>query len=465
MKYGTLTLAAAIIISTVCAEAKNLGRLSVSDNGHYLQYEDGRPFFYMADTAWELFHRLDREEAARYIDKRAAQGFNVIQAVALAELDGTDVPNAYGHLPLTDRDPSRPDVREGSDNDYWDHLDHIAGLCNKAGMYIAILPTWGRWWHDGKRIFNKTNAEAYGRWIAERLEGHDIIWVLGGDRNPESQESQEIIRAMAKGIRSVDGRSLMTFHPGGWQTSSKWFHNDSWLDFNGRQSGHNQRSDSNRMILDDFRRTPAKPIIDIEPLYEDHPLEFRPDEEGHSTAWDVRRVLYWSVFYGSAGITYGHHSVWQMYAEGRGPVNRPLMTWSEALDQPGAGDVIHLRKLMESRPFFTRIPAPEFIADDEVRSSVPGAGRYHFTATMDSEGTYAMVYAPVGRKFSVRTDMLKASRLKAWWYSPRTGKADRIGTFENKGGVIEFTPPHIGEALDWVLILDDASMKYPVPGK
>lgn len=84
---------------------------------------------------------------------------------------------------------------------------------------------------------------------------------------------------------------------------------------------------------------------------------------------------------------------------------------------------------------------------------------------MDSEGTYAMVYAPVGRKFSVRTDMLKASRLKAWWYSPRTGKADRIGTFENKGGVIEFTPPHIGEALDWVLILDDASMKYPVPGK
>ncbi|MBR2007159.1 MAG: DUF4038 domain-containing protein, partial [Alistipes sp.] len=60
---------------------------------------------------------------------------------------------------------------------------------------------------------------------------------------------------------------------------------------------------------DDFRRTPTKPIMELEPLYEDHPLEFRPDEDGHSNAWDVRRTLYWSVFYGSAGVTYGHHSV------------------------------------------------------------------------------------------------------------------------------------------------------------
>lgn len=460
-----IAIAAGILASVFCAEAGNLGRLVVSENGHYIQHEDGRPFFYMADTAWELFHRLDKEEAARYISDRASKGFNVIQAVALAELDGTDVPNAYGHLPLKGRNPSAPDIREGDYNDYWDHLDYIIDLCNEAGMYMAILPTWGRWWNDSQPIFNKSNAEAYGKWMAERYRDNDVIWILGGDRNPESPEKQEIIRAMAKGIRSVDDWSLMSFHPGGWQTSSKWFHNDTWLNFNGRQSGHNQRYTSCRMILDDFRREPAKPIIDIEPLYEDHPLEFRPDEEGHSNAWDVRRALYWSVFHGSAGITYGHHSVWQMYDKGRNPVNRPLMTWGEALDQPGAGDVIHLRKLMESRPFLTRVPAPEFIEDDEVKSSVPGAGRYRFAATMDSDGTYAMVYVPAGRKFSVRTGMLKASKLKAWWYSPRTGKASRIGTLENKGDVTEFTPPYIGEALDWVLILDDASMKYPVPGK
>jgi hypothetical protein len=56
---------------------------------------DGRPFFWLGDTAWELFHRLNREEATRYLEDRASKGFTVIQAVALAELDGLNTPNAY----------------------------------------------------------------------------------------------------------------------------------------------------------------------------------------------------------------------------------------------------------------------------------------------------------------------------------------------------------------------------------
>ena len=38
-------------------------RLKVSDNRHFLVKDDGSPFFYLGDTAWELFHRLNREEA------------------------------------------------------------------------------------------------------------------------------------------------------------------------------------------------------------------------------------------------------------------------------------------------------------------------------------------------------------------------------------------------------------------
>lgn len=452
---------------TSAACANELQALQVSPNGHYLQYTDGKPFFYLGDTAWELFHRLNREEADRYLKNRAEKGYNVIQAVALAELDGVDVPNAYGHKPLKGRNPAMPDTREGAANDYWDHVDYIVQKANAEGMYIGLLPTWGRYWNDGNPIFNEENAEAYGRWIAERYRQYRVIWILGGDRNPDNGDKQTIIRAMARGIRSVDKESLMTFHPTGWTSSSKWFHLDEWLDFNGRQSGHNQRYNSNQQILDDFHRSPAKPIMEIEPLYEDHPLEFNPDNEGHSNAWDVRRTLYWSVFYGSAGVTYGHHSVWQMYdkEKGRGPINRPLMPWQKAIDQPAAGQAVHLRRLMESRPYFSRVPSPDFIVQDEVQTSVPGAGRYRFVATMDSEGTYAMVYAPIGRTFSVRTSMLKAERITAWWYCPRTGKAEKIGKFANDGEYKAFTPPMPGEALDWVLVLDNAECKYPAPGK
>ena len=106
--------AAAALLTPAAAQERPI---TVSENGHYLQYADGRPFFYQGDTAWELFHRLDREEADRYLRDRAAKGFNVIQAVALAELDGVDVRNAYGDLPLTDSDPARHAVKEGPQND------------------------------------------------------------------------------------------------------------------------------------------------------------------------------------------------------------------------------------------------------------------------------------------------------------------------------------------------------------
>src|SRR5687767_13799495 len=97
-------------------------RLKVSENRRFLIKSDGSPFFWLGDTAWELFHRLNQDEVDCYLAKRRSQVFTFIQAVALAELDGLTVPSANGHLPLFDQDPARPLVREGQD-DYWDHVD------------------------------------------------------------------------------------------------------------------------------------------------------------------------------------------------------------------------------------------------------------------------------------------------------------------------------------------------------
>src|SRR6186713_2757183 len=109
-------------------------RIKVSDNHRFLVTEDGKPFFYLGDTAWELFHRLNREEAELYLKDRALKGFTVIQAVAIAELDGHKDPNPYGYLPLTDLDPARPAVQEGPENDYWDHVDFIVNKANELGL-------------------------------------------------------------------------------------------------------------------------------------------------------------------------------------------------------------------------------------------------------------------------------------------------------------------------------------------
>jgi hypothetical protein len=55
-------------------------------------------------------------------------------------------------------------------------------------------------------------------------------------------------------------------------------------------------------------------------------------------------------------------------------------------------------------------------------------------------------------------------RVKAWWFDPRDGNATSIGEFANQGERT-FTPPAPGEALDWVLVLDDAAQGYPPPGQ
>jgi hypothetical protein len=456
------------LVFAALAGAASGATLKVSENRRFLVHEDGRPFFYLGDTAWELFHRSNREDAVRYLDDRAAKGFTVIQAVALAEFDGLNVPNAYGHVPLLDHDPTRPDVREGPQNDYWDHVDFVIDEANRRGLWIGLLPTWGdKWnrkWGVGPEIFTPANAEVYGEWLGRRYREKDIIWILGGDRPVETESHREIIRAFARGLRRGDGgRHLITFHPTGGYGSSEWFHEEDWLDFNLRQNGHETLYPRYEGTLKDYDRSPVKPVIDGEPVYEDHPISFRPEEFGHSVAADVRRALYWDLFNGAAGHTYGHHSVWQMWEPSREPINRPLLPWYEALDQSGAVQMRFARWLIESRPFLTRVPDDSVIVTDRVETAVPGAGHYRYKATRDTEGTYAMVYAPVGRPFRVRLDVIRGSQVKAWWFNPRTGKADLIGTFPRETEQ-EFRPPEPGEVLDWILVLDDAECNYPPPG-
>src|SRR5215210_5310591 len=127
-----LGLTFAVLFSRVAFA--DLPRLKISENRRFLVNADGSPFFYLGDTAWELFHRLNREEADRYLKNRADKGFTVIQAVALAELDGLHTPNPYGETPLENDNPAKP--REA----YFKHVDYIIGKAGEYGLYIGFLP-------------------------------------------------------------------------------------------------------------------------------------------------------------------------------------------------------------------------------------------------------------------------------------------------------------------------------------
>ena len=451
-------------MSLSCTEAQNLPRLKVSHDGHYLQTVDGKPFFYLGDTAWELFHRLDRDEAIHYLKNRAEKGYNVVQAVALSELDGVDVPNAYGHLPLEGRNPATPACKDGEQNDYWDHIEYILEQANEQGLYVALLPTWGHYWNDDDSFFDEQSAAEYARYMAARYGKYNLIWVLGGDRNPKDGSKQTIIRSMAAAIREIDNRNLITYHPAGWQSSATWFHNDGWLDFNSRQSGHQREYNSHIKTYENYLLSPAKPVADIEPLYEVALEEYNAEAGGYSTAANARRSIYWAAFYGACGVAYGHNCVWQMYdpKNGYAPKYDAATTWLQTIKDGAGAEIPILKNLFYSRPFFSRRPAPELLVEED--TLVPGKGIRHIAAIMDTNGSYAMVYNPGGRSFSIKGNLLKAEKLVAWWLDPKSGKVKKVGKINNKEN-LQFTPPTPNIVKDWVLVVDDAAKKYPAPNK
>lgn len=472
MRPGTILLALFLLSTTQFADADGIprsgpsvdfshGDLKVSDNNRFLVHEDGTCLFYLGDTAWELFHRLNREETEKYLENRRQKGFTVIQAVALAELDGLRVPNAYGHKPLIDNNPTKPDIKEGPNNDYWDHVDWIIKKANEKGIYIGLLPTWGdKWnkrWGLGPKVFTPDNACIYGEWLGQRYKNAQLIWILGGDRNPEGKEHIMITDAMAEGIMKGDGGThLITFHPQGGASCSKWFHKKDWLSFNMLQSGHGGRDIANyKMIEKDYHLTPIKPCIDGEPRYEDHPVNWKPDQ-GWFDDRDVRQACYWGIFAGGMGVTYGCHDIWQMWQPGRDPISAARTPWYLTLDLPGAWDMTHLRNLMESRPMLSRVPDQSLIVAGQ------SEGPDHIQATRGR--TYAFIYVPYGQKFEVALGKISGNKVRAWWFCPRDGKSTLIGEFENSG-TKKLNP--FGEKVkgnDWVLVLDDASKNYPAPG-
>ncbi|WP_227871762.1 DUF4038 domain-containing protein [Paenibacillus bovis] len=366
----------------------SLPRLQISANQRFLITEEGKPFFWLADTAWELLHRLDRADTEYYLRTRAAQGFNVIQTVALAELSGLHTPNAYGRLPLQKDaaglpDPLQPDL--DGEYSYWQHVDEMIRTAASLGMYTALLPTWGdkfhQMWGNGPEIFTPDNAFMYGKWLGERYRDvPSLIWVLGGDRPLQTRRHFEIIQQMALGIREGDeGGHLMTFHPKGGVSSSLYVHEETWLDFNMVQSSHGAGIRNNyRLIQTDYQLHPVKPTLDAEPCYEDIPIDFNPDN-GYFDEVDVRQAAYYAVCSGAAGHTYGHHSVWAMADGVYSSVDMEqsgaffIMPWKEALHRPGAGQMQHLRQLMTGVDSLTAQPAGHLLEEPLSGANTPAA--------------------------------------------------------------------------------------------
>ena len=417
------------------------GPLQVNPDGRYLQHSDGTPFLYLGDTAWELFSRLTVTEAETYLENRRLKGFTVIQAVILTEVNNTVAADPVSQWILTDT--------LQINQSYLSHIDTVISIACRKGLYIALLPAWGdkvdKQWGKGPVLFDAEQARRYGRMLGHRYADRpNIIWVLGGDRSGTGK-NKTVWHAMAEGIKEFDSDHLMTFHPQGEHSSSLWFHNEKWLDFNMFQSGHCQSSYEiyRRLLLHDYALSPVKPVIDGEPRYEDMPKNFQI-EQGRYSDYDIRKSLYHSMLSGACGYTYGCNNIWQMYDLGCEPKCHARTPWYQSLDMQGACQLIYFRHLWDAFPFVEGKPKSDAIEAE--------AGYEGDEAVAFGNQDYLLCYFPEGEKWTVRLDSAwRDSLFSLQWLNPSDGTYCDIG--EDMGQVFQINLPSEKSNKDWVLII------------
>lgn len=477
--------------------ADKLSELRVSENHRFLVRAEGSTFFPIADTAWYIPWKLNRSEVEIYLQRRKDQKFNTIALTAFPEYAEVGA-NQYGdsafnvhngrHNPLQPITTPGNNPENPTEYDYWDHLEYIIDTSASKGMYIVLLPSWGGCvsgaYGSGRvtpeLIFNATNAYQYGQWLGQRFKSKtNIIWMLGGDRSAVygKRDYRAVFRIMAEGIadgvngiNQPDGKAdytttLMSYHPQKWApNSSKWFHNDAWLDFNSVQD---QPEDQIVATALDYGLDPIKPTWLFEGGYEKRGKDYK--------AWQIRFQSYQTVFAGGFGVTYGNMDIYH-FSDKDSHLNESVATkkvakWPSSLDDPGALDMQHLLYLMESltrEQFLDRIPDQSLINGDQGHmEGREGFRSKRIQATRSRKGDYAMVYTANGRNITLNMDRLAAPRMNAFWFNPRNGKwqvkddefTDRKPFAENipSGPTTptrKFNPPgNPTDGSDWVLIL------------
>jgi hypothetical protein len=423
------------------------GPLRVHGNGRYLVNGE-TPFFWMGDTAWLLFHIPDIEDTRIYLQNRRDKGFNVIQAVLVRET----AKNA-----LLDNDFSRPD-KEGA---FWRHIDAVLDMADDLGLYMGLLPCWGSMVKRG--LLRPDNAAAYGEFLADRYgDRKNVIWILGGDIRGD--QNGEVWPILAESIKKRAPAQLMGYHPFGRTSSSLWFDQAGWLDFNMFQSGHRrydqkilQEWDDNavkeewfgednwRYVLRDHAASVCRPTLDGEPSYEQIPQGLHDPAQPYWQDHDVRRYAYWAVLEGACGHTYGHNAIMQFHREGAGPGSYGVnSTWKEALHHPGSGQMAHLVSLMNSVHFIQARAAQELVREN-------GEAYNRVSALMGED--FALLYSYCGEAFGLELGKTGWNSADSWWFDPAAGVYSYLGRC-GCGGYTSFVPPRkpAGQN-DWVLLL------------
>jgi hypothetical protein len=447
-------------------------------DSRYLVDQNNKPFLITGDAAWSLFVGIANKDVETYLGNRRQKKFNTVVADLIEHYMSPNVPrNYYGALPfnkdLNGNDwsgmlwsspdtikgkPAFPDF-ETPNEDYFANCDSILIKAANKNMMVIVYPAYvgigGGYegWYREMLANGPDKCRKYGEYLGKRYRNFsNIIWSMQGDKNPDSSEIDEV-NAIAEGIRTYDTTHLFTAHCIRQNSAMEWFSKESWLTLNNiyvnkiTLSGHAYK---------EYNRKPVKPFFLIEADYEFTDLSAKP-----TTAFHCRNQAYSSILCGAlGGQVFGITPIWSFDYWRTGNRNWAAnpRQWNKNIDSEGSNNMTLVRALMESREWY------KFVPDMDHSVITSGYGTIntsdYVAAARTSDGGTIMAYIPTGNPIVADMNKIAGGKAKCFWFNPRDGSNQLIGTYPSSGSVT-FSPP---DKNDWVLVLDNEERQFSPPG-
>jgi chitodextrinase len=441
----------ALSITTAAGQPLPAYPLKIGANGRYMVDQNNEPFLIIGDSPQSLIVNISEADADYYFANRQSYGFNALWINLLcADYTGgrSDGSTFDGIIPFTiPGDLSTPNEA------YFSRVDRMINLAAQHGLLVFLVPAETGSWLSILRNNGISKARDYGRYLGTRYENFDnIVWMSGNDFQTWTNSADDaVVQAVALGIKDVDSRHIHTleldYPVSGSLDDSNWA---SMIQLNASYTYYPTYA----QVLTDYNRSNFLPVFMVEAHYE---LENLWSDLG--TPEVLRRQEYWTLCSGAAGQFYGSYWTWRL-----------VPGWQNNLSTTGANQLVFVKALFESRPWYNLIP-------DQYHAMVTsGYGTYSSTGTVSGDDYLTAAYTPDGFLIiaympTIRTISVDMSKLAgpalARWYDPTTGAYSTIpGSPFANSGTSQFRPSGVNSegSGDWVLVLEAISVTPDTQG-
>lgn len=430
----------------------------------HFQYQNGERVWFLGDTAWaygldNAEEKHDRAAAERYASNRAAQGFNAIHLMMLAE---TGWGNGNG--------PPWFDIADEKINPaYFRELDERIAFANAKGLVTGLALAWGNKGRNEPyswgRMPGMAARERYARYIAARYGAYDVYFLVSGEWDAEIRSRpapgadirKEFVR-LGEVVRASDPHHRMTgIHPtmksGG---NTRAFNSiAAWMDFGDYQQNYHELHQS---VLES--RTFGKPVVNAEYAYwlRDNNGDGQVDKAHSYTLTDIRAAT-WDITMAGGYVVAGFGST---YLGGA----RHLTTFlpDDPKNVPWIEQLGLVKQFFASLDYWKLAPHDELLSSPAARTADRASkievNEVMVTNTRAPATTYWCLADP-GKTYVVyvrgTTDpvtlQFSPSGVGAWraeQFDPRTGRRQPLAALA--AGRANFAY-HSPDAQDWLVVL------------